>query len=57
MGFATGSFKYDWCQISDLKVRVYGDTATARSRSDSRAQPIATGSAGEVTGRPDEAVR
>ena len=31
-GFATGSFKYDWRQISDLKVRIYGDTAIVTGR-------------------------
>ena len=32
-GFASGSFHYDSRQISDLKVRVYGDTAVVTGRS------------------------
>ncbi len=32
-GFASGSFHYDSRQISDLKVRVYGDTAIVTGRS------------------------
>jgi ketosteroid isomerase-like protein len=32
-GFASGSFHYDSRQISDLKVRVYGDTALVTGRS------------------------
>jgi ketosteroid isomerase-like protein len=32
-GFASGSFKYESRQISDLKVRVYGDTAVVTGRS------------------------
>ena len=31
-GFATGSFHYDWRQISDLNVRIYGDTAVVTGR-------------------------
>lgn len=30
--FATGSFKYDWRQISDLKARINGDTAIVTGR-------------------------
>src|SRR5438270_6462403 len=32
-GFASGSFHYESRQISDLKVRVYGDTAIVTGRS------------------------
>ena len=32
-GFASGSFHYECRQISDLKVRVYGDTAIVTGRS------------------------
>ena len=32
-GFASGSFHYESRQISDLKVRVYGDTAVVTGRS------------------------
>jgi len=32
-GFASGSFHYDSRQVSDLKVRVYGDTAIVTGRS------------------------
>jgi ketosteroid isomerase-like protein len=32
-GFASGSFKYQSRTISDLKVRVYGDTAVVTGRS------------------------
>lgn len=32
-GFQSGTFKYDWRTISDLKVRVYGDTAIVTGRS------------------------
>ena len=32
-GFASGSFHYDSRQISDLKVRVYGDTAVVTGQS------------------------
>jgi ketosteroid isomerase-like protein len=32
-GFASGSFKYEARQISDLNVRVYGDTAVVTGRS------------------------
>jgi len=32
-GFASGSFHYDSRQVSDLKVRVYGDTAIVTERS------------------------
>lgn len=32
-GFQSGSFKYDSRTISDLKVRVYGDTAIVTGRS------------------------
>ena len=31
-GFASGAFKYDARQISDLKVRVYGDTAVVTGK-------------------------
>ena len=31
-GFASGAFKYDARQMSDLKVRVYGDTAIVTGR-------------------------
>src|SRR5262249_24215599 len=32
-GFQSGSFKYDSREISDLKIRVYGDTAVVTGRS------------------------
>jgi ketosteroid isomerase-like protein len=32
-GFASGSFHYESRQISDLKVRIYGDTAVVTGRS------------------------
>ena len=32
-GFASGSFHYESREISDLKVRVYGDTAIVTGRS------------------------
>jgi ketosteroid isomerase-like protein len=32
-GFASGSFRYESRQISDLKVRLYGDTAVVTGRS------------------------
>ena len=32
-GFASGSFKYESRQISDLNVRIYGDTAVVTGRS------------------------
>jgi len=32
-GFESGSFKYESRQISDLKIRVYGDTAVVTGRS------------------------
>ena len=35
-GFRSGSFKYESQTISDLKVRVYGDTAIVTGRSSQR---------------------
>jgi ketosteroid isomerase-like protein len=32
-GFQSGSFKYDSRTISDLKIRIYGDTAIVTGRS------------------------
>jgi ketosteroid isomerase-like protein len=32
-GFASGSFHYESREISDLKVRIYGDTAVVTGRS------------------------
>ena len=36
-GFESGSFKYESRQISDLTIRVYGDTAVVTGRSNRRA--------------------
>jgi ketosteroid isomerase-like protein len=35
-GFRSGSFKYDSREISDLNVRVYGDTAIVTGRSNQK---------------------
>jgi ketosteroid isomerase-like protein len=35
-GFASGSFKYDSREISDLNIRVYGNTAVVTGRSNQR---------------------
>jgi ketosteroid isomerase-like protein len=37
-GFATGTFKYESREISDLKVRIYGDTAVVVGRASQKGE-------------------